>query len=282
MDLDVSKKINKTKINYECLGLLIAIVLITIIPLIFTSRYIINLLILASALGIVSCTAAFSVNALAYSAGTASPTLSSSSAAQSSTASSAVSSATSLKPLTPDGTGTVIDNVTNEDGKEFFTITTPSKHVFYLIIDRQKNAENVYFLDAVTDKDLLALAKSDNEDVSGSSSSKTLSTPETSSAPTAPASTASPTSQPEKQNGSAGIAAIAVLAAVLIGAAVWFFKFRKPGKKDKNKPDPDDYDYTEDGDEESESDDEPEAPDEETAQKDGSESSGGETERDDE
>jgi branched-chain amino acid transport system permease protein len=52
MDLDVGKKINKTKINYECLGLLIAIVLITIIPLIFTSRYIINLLILASALGI--------------------------------------------------------------------------------------------------------------------------------------------------------------------------------------------------------------------------------------
>ena len=234
----------------------------------------------------VSCTAAFSVNALAYSEGKTSPTLSSSSAAQSSTASSSASSATSsgtsLKPLTPDGTGTVIDNVTNEDGKEFFTITTPSKHVFYLIIDRQKNAENVYFLDAVTDKDLLALAKSDNEDVSGSSSSKTLSTPETSSAPTAPASTASPTSQPEKQNGSAGIAAIAVLAAVLIGAAVWFFKFRKPGKKDKNKPDPDDYDYTEDGDEESESDDEPEAPDEETAQKDGSESSGGETERDDE
>ena len=74
------------------------------------------------------------------SLGTTSPTLSSSSAAQSSTASSQTSSGISLKPLTPDGTGTVIDNVTNEDGKEFFTITTPSKHVFYLIIDRQKNA----------------------------------------------------------------------------------------------------------------------------------------------
>lgn len=131
----------------------------------------------------VSCTAAFSVNALAYSTGATSPTLSSSNTA-SSAASSATSSGTTLKPLTPDGTGTVIDNVTNEDGKEFFTVTTPSKHVFYLIIDRQKNAENVYFLDAVTDKDLLALAKSDNEDVSGSSSSKAASTPETSSAPT--------------------------------------------------------------------------------------------------
>ena len=236
----------------------------------------------------VSCTAAFSVNALAYSTGTTSPTLSSSSVAQSSTASSAASSGTStssetsLKPLTPDGTGTVIDNVTNEDGKEFFTITTPSKHVFYLIIDRQKNAENVYFLDAVTDKDLLALAKSDNEDVSGSSSSKADSAPETSSAPTASTPTVSSVSRPEKQNNSAGIAAVAVLAAVLVGAAVWFFKFRKPDKKDKNRPDPDDYDYTDGGDDESEPDDEPEVPDEETAQKDEPETSDGETEREDE
>ena len=244
--------------------------------------------ILVCLIAAVSCTAAFSVNALAYSTGTTSPTLSSSSAAQSSTASSAASSGTStssetsLKPLTPDGTGTVIDNVTNEDGKEFFTITTPSKHVFYLIIDRQKNAENVYFLDAVTDKDLLALAKSDNEDVSGSSSSKTVSAPETSSAPTASTPTVSSVSRPEKQNNSAGIAAVAVLAAVLVGAAVWFFKFRKPGKKDKNTPDPDDYDYADDGDEESESEDEPDSPDEETEQKGGSESSCEETEREDE
>lgn len=234
----------------------------------------------------VSCTAAFSVNALAYSTGATSPTLSSSSAAQSSTASSSASSetssGTSLKPLTPDGTGTVIDNVTNEDGKEFFTITTPSKHVFYLIIDRQKNAENVYFLDAVTDKDLLALAKSDNEDVSGSSSSKTASAPEASSAPTISTPTVSSVSRPEKQNNNAGITAVAVLAAVLVGAAVWFFKFRKPDKKDKNKPDPDDYDYADDGDDESEPDDESEAPDEGMAQKDEPETSDGETEREDE
>ena len=244
--------------------------------------------ILVCLMAAVSCTAAISVNALAYSTGSTSPTLSSSSTAQSSTPSSSASSETStssgtaLKPLTPDGTGTVIDNVTNEDGKEFFTVTTPSKHVFYLIIDRQKNAENVYFLDAVTDKDLLALAKSDNEDVSGSSSSKTTSTPEISSAPTVSTPTVSSASRPEKQHGSAGIAAVAVLAAVLVGAAVWFFKFRKPGKKDKNKPDPDDYDYTEDEDEESGPDNEPDSPDEETEQKGESKNPDGETEREDE
>lgn len=63
------------------------------------------------------------------------------------------------KPFTPDGTGTVVDNATDEDGKEFFTITTPSENVFYLIIDRQRTEENVYFLNAVTEKDLLPLPK---------------------------------------------------------------------------------------------------------------------------
>lgn len=242
--------------------------------------------ILVCLMAAVSCTAAFSINALAASTGTNSPALGSSSAAQSSTvssaASSAVSSGTALKPLTPDGTGTVIDNVTNEDGKEFFTVTTPSKHVFYLIIDRQKDTENVYFLDAVTDKDLLALAKSDGEDVSGSSPSKTVSTPETSPAQTTSTPTASSASRPEKQNSSAGIAAVAILAAVLAGAAVWFFKFHKPGKKDKNRPDPDDYDYADDGDEESEPENEPDSPDKETEQKDESETSDDEAEREDE
>ncbi|MCI1956336.1 MAG: DUF4366 domain-containing protein [Oscillospiraceae bacterium] len=223
----------------------------------------------------VFCTAAFSVSALAYSEGKTSSMMpqSSSSPAPGSPASSEASSGTSSKPLTPDGAGTVIDNVTNEDGKEFFTVTTPSKHVFYLVIDRQKDSENVYFLDSVTEKDLLALAKSDNKDIDDSPSSGAVSNPEASSAPTASTPASSAVSQPKKQSngGSSAIAAVAVLAAVLVGGAIWFFKFRKPGKKDKNRPDPDDYDYTDDGDEESE----PEVPDEETEQK-------GESEREDE
>jgi len=62
------------------------------------------------------------------------------------------------KPFTPEGTGTVLDNATDQDGKEFFTITTADEAVFYLVIDRQRGAENVYFLNAVTVSDLMALA----------------------------------------------------------------------------------------------------------------------------
>lgn len=80
----------------------------------------------------------------------------------------AQSETTTAKPFTPEGTGTVVDNATDEDGKEFYTITTPSEHVFYLVVDKQRDSENVYFLDAVTEKDLLALAESDGADAAGS------------------------------------------------------------------------------------------------------------------
>ena len=65
---------------------------------------------------------------------------------------------TKPNPFTPDGTGTVVDNATDQDGKEFFTITTAEEAVFYLVIDRQREMENVYFLNAVTVADLMALA----------------------------------------------------------------------------------------------------------------------------
>ncbi len=66
-------------------------------------------------------------------------------------------------PLTPDGQATVLDNVTNEDGKEFYTIQTSDENVFYLIIDNQRDTENVYFLNAVTEADLMALAVKEDD-----------------------------------------------------------------------------------------------------------------------
>lgn len=70
--------------------------------------------------------------------------------------------------LTPDGQGTVVDHVIGQDGKEFYTITTPSESIFYLIIDNERDSDNVYFLNAVTESDLMALAEKDTEQPSES------------------------------------------------------------------------------------------------------------------
>ena len=199
--------------------------------------------ILTTLLAVMLCMAAFSISALAVDEKTATT--------------SAVS--------TLDGTGTVVSDTTNGDGKEFLTITTSDNHVFYLIIDKQKTSDNVYFLDVVTTNDLLALAQSDGEG-SETSSVSTAATSDPTSSPAVSTPVASETSQSEKQSGTAEITAVILLSAVIAGGAFWFFKFRKPKASSKDKKDPDEYDFLTD--EDTEPEDEPEIPDEETEHED--------------
>ena len=76
--------------------------------------------------------------------------------------------------LTPDGQATVLDYYKFEtDEKHFYTITTPAGNVFYLVVDGARGSENVYFLNAVTEADLMALAaKNDRIDLTATSSAQ--------------------------------------------------------------------------------------------------------------
>ena len=140
--------------------------------------------------------------------------------------------------FTPDGTGTVMDNATDEDGKEFYTIVTPDGHVFYLIIDRQRSENNVYFLDTVTEKDLLSLAEIEPTVSTVTSEPTTQQTEQTEQNTTA---------QSNQTSSTGGIIAAVLIIAVIAGAALYFFKFRKK-KKAKRKPAFDEYDFDEDED----------------------------------
>ena len=139
------------------------------------------------------------------------------------------------QPFTSDGTGTVVDNATDEDGKEFFTITTADEAVFYLVIDRQRSTENVYFLNAVTVSDLMALAEQDQEPEAPPPVTEPDPEPEPDPAP-----------EPEPQkSGGAGmlLAALAVLA--LGGGAGWYFKIYRPKQQRAAEPEEDHADYDE-------------------------------------
>lgn len=126
-------------------------------------------------------------------------------------------------PFTPAGTGTVIDNATDGDGKEFYTIMTPSENVFYLVIDRQRETENVYFLNAVTEADLLALAEP-SESVSAIPGPE----PEPDPAPVEPE-PAEPEPEPEPEKSSnAGMMIFVVLVVLAGGGAGYYFKIYRP------------------------------------------------------
>lgn len=80
--------------------------------------------------------------------------------------------------FTPDGTGSILDyDINYDEDKQFYTITTAAGNIFYLIIDGKRENNNVYFLNAVTEQDLIALAeKAENgTTVSGIASPSTCS-----------------------------------------------------------------------------------------------------------
>ncbi|MDR3310536.1 MAG: DUF4366 domain-containing protein, partial [Oscillospiraceae bacterium] len=157
-------------------------------------------------------------------------------------------------PLTPDGTGTVLDNVTDGDGKEFFTVETPDGNVFYLIVDRQRDSDNVYLLNAVNEDDLASLAKSgDGKSVSAIPAA----TAPPSAVTATPEPTVEPTPEPEPQksgNSNTGTIAFVVVAVIVVGGAAYYIKIVRPKKNGASGYDDepeDDFDDDEEADLES-------------------------------
>ncbi len=156
-------------------------------------------------------------------------------------------------PFTPDGSGTVIDNANETEGKEFFTINSADGNEFYLIIDRHNNADNVYFLNAVTEEDLITLAAENGRTISGGVN--------TSAIPEAPQNTSEPTPEPVPEPVAEEPAAgflnsniiILAVVAVVVGGIAYYVKIVRPKKNNFNdnadNDDDDDIGYDEAADE---------------------------------
>ena len=129
----------------------------------------------------------------------------------------------------PGGTGTVVEQ-TDEEGKEFYTIMTADENVFYLVIDRQRETENVYFLNAVTEADLLPLVEM-----------PAVEEPEPTPVPTPVPDTAP---MPEIESGpDVRLLLILVLAVLAIGLAFFCAKkhFAAHGNEESYEDEPEDY-----------------------------------------
>lgn len=152
-----------------------------------------------------------------------------------------------LRPFTPNGTGTLMDNATDGDGKEFFTITTESESVFYLIVDRQRDNKNVYLLNTVTEDDLMALAQKNNK----APSESVIPSPQPEPQPTMePTPTPEPEQMPASGGNNTGAIIFIILAAFAVGGVGYYFKILKPrrdgAQTDDDELDTEDMEYGED------------------------------------
>ena len=128
-------------------------------------------------------------------------------------------------------------------------------NVFFLVIDRQRESENVYFLNAVTERDLMALAEESGDDWVISSTPPPI-IPGTPNAPEVePETETEPIPDPEPESG--GNMGTIVMLVILIlggGAAGYYFKVYRPKQQQADMGDDDDFendyenDYTDEAD----------------------------------
>jgi len=154
--------------------------------------------------------------------------------------------------FTPDGQAEVVDWVFGYDGKEFYSFKTPAGNVFYLIIDHARDNNNVYFLNAVTESDLIALAEK-----AGVPIGESAAPPDTTQKPPAgkenPGETEQPPAEsepPAKSGGmNTGMIIFLVIAALAVGGAGYYIKIVRPkqqaaaGDDEDDEPEDDDRDY---------------------------------------
>ena len=178
--------------------------------------------------------------------------------------------------FTPDGNLTLIDDFlqietpATEDSeqieKQFITVQSKAGNTFYIVIDRNGETENVYFLNLVDEADLMALMEGEetepiiptcvctdkcvvgaintNCEICHSNMSEcTGKEPVVEPEPTEPVE-----DEPAEEKGFNFLPIIILVIAGAGGFAVYWFKFRKPKEKTTGTANLDDYDFGQDDD----------------------------------
>ena len=178
--------------------------------------------------------------------------------------------------FTPDGNMTLIDDFlqievpgdeeTEQVEKQFITVQSKNGNTFYIVIDRNGETENVYFLNLVDEADLMALMEGEEGETAVPTCSctdkcvvgaintnceicRTNMSECTGKEPVVepePEQPTEPVEEPDEKKSANFLPLIIVLIAGAGGFAVYWFKFRKPKAKTSGNTDLDDYDFGED------------------------------------
>lgn len=161
--------------------------------------------------------------------------------------------------ITPKGNATLVDDFYGD--KQLITVTTKAGNYFYILIDRanEDKETSVHFLNQVDDADLLALldeepqetevctctVKCDVGDVNENCPLCEKSLHNCTAPEAVKTDTETPQEKPKSNMGSLMILLVLALAG---GAALYYFKFRKPKTDTTGHDDLDEYDFGEDED----------------------------------
>ena len=172
--------------------------------------------------------------------------------------------------LTPDGNMDLVDDIDGETEMQFLTVTTKDGHYFYIVIERNKDSENVHFLNQVDVRDLLNIMSEEevkefqesNKDESETETPVIIPEPETKPTPeTQPETDETPPTPVKEKSNPFKMLGLFLLIGGAIAGGYYFIKI-KPSKGSGGYDDDLDFDDDAEYVEESEEEKEPEFHDE--------------------
>ena len=152
------------------------------------------------------------------------------------------------RTLTPKGNAQLVDDVSDNENLQFITVTARDGNVFYFVIDKGAQSENVYFLNTVDESDLEALVeKSDKKPTATAKPEQTENTAETDltendTKDKKDKTEKSEQSEQKQQKNNSGLFIILALAAAA-GIGGYYYKVILPKKKLEQADDLDDFDF---------------------------------------
>lgn len=149
------------------------------------------------------------------------------------------------RTLTPKGNAQLVDDISDNENLQFITVTARDGTVFYFVIDKGAQSENVYFLNTVDESDLEALVeKSDKKPTATAKPEQTENTAETDLTENDTKDKTEKSEQQEQRQpkNNSGLFIILVLAAAA-GVGGYYYKVILPKKKLEQADDLDDFDF---------------------------------------
>ena len=147
-------------------------------------------------------------------------------------------------PFSVPGNGQLVDDMADDESKQFLTVQTKNGNTFFMVLDRSNNTENVYMLSMIDENDLAEFIGETKEEPEQEQPSVIIPETEKPSAPEEPETETEPEEKKGGMNTGALLAVIVLLACGIGGC--YYFKVLKP-RQDEDEMDGEDLEFYDGG-----------------------------------
>ena len=147
---------------------------------------------------------------------------------------------TESTPFSVAGNGELLDDITDDETKQFLTVQTKNGNTFFMVIDRSRNSENVYMLSLIDECDLAEFIEEEKAVPVEEKPEVIVEEPKTE--------PVQEELQPQPEKGGMGMGAL--LTIILLGAGgvggYYYFKILKP-KREEEEAESEDLEFYDGG-----------------------------------